>query len=93
VEAQACGTPVIAFGRGGAAETIRGLRDPQPTGVFFGEQTVDSIISAVEEFEGNEGLFTSAICRMNAERFSKQRFKAEYGEYVSSLWRQFKSTQ
>lgn len=46
VEAQACGTPVIAFGKGGALETVRGLgvADSEPTGVFFDEQSVTSII-------------------------------------------------
>ena len=46
VDAQACGTPVIAYGRGGAAETVRGLQQNPPTGVLFEEQTV-------EEEEGN----------------------------------------
>src|SRR6185437_10805102 len=50
VEAQACGTPVIAYGKGGALETVRDLPDARPTGIFFGEQTVESIVAAVENF-------------------------------------------
>ncbi|KAB7955287.1 glycosyltransferase, partial [Klebsiella pneumoniae] len=46
VEAQACGTPVIAFGKGGVLETIKGLDQESPTGVFFYEQKVDSLINA-----------------------------------------------
>ena len=69
VEAQACGTPVIAFGRGGALETVNGLDTPAPTGVFFGEQTAESIRRAVDAFESNSGRILPAVCRANAERF------------------------
>lgn len=51
VEAQACGTPVIAYGKGGALETIKGLDDSHPTGVFFKEQSVGAIIQAIRLFE------------------------------------------
>ena len=51
VEAQACGTPVIAYGKGGALETVRGLDEENPTGLFFEEQTVESIVKAVNRFE------------------------------------------
>ncbi|HBY2031227.1 TPA: glycosyltransferase family 4 protein, partial [Klebsiella pneumoniae] len=50
VEAQACGTPVIAFGKGGALETIRPLGVDKPTGLFFQKQTVADIIEAVTNF-------------------------------------------
>lgn len=52
VEAQACGTPMIAYGRGGALDIVRAPPANQPTGVFFAEQTPESIIAAVEQFEG-----------------------------------------
>ena len=52
VEAQACGTPVIAYGRGGARETVI----ENKTGVFFGEQNVESLISAVNNFEKNQDV-------------------------------------
>lgn len=51
VEAQACGTPVIAFGKGGSLETIRPYGVNKPTGVFFAEQTVPSLIDAINLFE------------------------------------------
>jgi glycosyltransferase involved in cell wall biosynthesis len=51
VEAQACGTPVIAYGKGGALETVRDLSHPQPTGLFFDEQSAEAIVAAVESFE------------------------------------------
>jgi glycosyltransferase involved in cell wall biosynthesis len=75
VEAQACGTPVIAFGKGGACETVLDESQARPTGVFFQEQTVASIRAAVERFEAQEARFSPANCRANAERFSKAAFR------------------
>ena len=90
LEAQACGTPVIAFGKGGALETIRGLEDEQPTGVFFGEQTLSSIQSAVDQFEKESGRITASACRQNAMRFSPDRFRLEFIAYVDECWTKFK---
>ncbi|MFQ1917381.1 glycosyltransferase family 4 protein [Aeromonas veronii] len=89
VEAQACGTPVIAFGKGGALETVRPMGVERPTGLFFNEQTVSSLCSAIDEFEANSHLFTAAFCRTNAERFSEARFIRELGCFVDEKWRQF----
>ena len=89
VEAQACGTPVIAFGRGGATESIRGLSDPKPTGVFFPEQTVKAIVEAVEVFEGARDRISPEACRENALRFSPARFRAEYEGFVTQAWGAF----
>lgn len=83
LEAQACGTPVIAFGRGGAVETVRGLEQSSPTGLFFSEQSPDSIVSAIRKFEDNLHLFTPTSCRMNAEKFGEERFRKEMQEYVN----------
>jgi glycosyltransferase involved in cell wall biosynthesis len=83
LEAQACGTPVIAYGRGGALETIRGLDAPEPTGVFFEEQTAVSIRDAVECFEQEGNRFDSAACRRNALRFGQERFRQELCTYIS----------
>ena len=73
LEAQACGTPVVAYGRGGSLETIRGHDEPGQTGVFFPEQSVDAIVAAVSHLD------TRAVqpedCRTNAERFSTQVFR------------------
>ena len=69
VEAQAAGAPVIAFGRGGALETVLSGR----TGLFFNEQTVDSLCGAIEEFEGQS--WNDAECRANARRFAPAAFR------------------
>jgi glycosyltransferase involved in cell wall biosynthesis len=92
VEAQACGTPVIAFSKGGALETIRGQADDRPTGVFFAEQTPASIQAAVSIFEGMQYQITPKQCRENAMRFSTQRFQREYFEFVMAAWKEFKAS-
>lgn len=87
VEAQACGTPVIAYGRGGALETIRGLDHEQPTGVFFHEQSATAIREAVAAFEASAPNISPAACRANAERFSAERFRAEFKAFVERCLR------
>lgn len=91
VEAQACGTPVIAYGKGGALETIRGMSKTNPTGVFFDKQDVSSIVNAINKFEKNYDLFSPIECRNNAMRFSEERFKNEIDGYVSDKWCEFKA--
>ncbi|HTO71741.1 MAG TPA: glycosyltransferase [Myxococcota bacterium] len=79
VEAQAAGKPVVAFGRGGAAETVVGSDDAggrAPTGVFFREATPESLAAAVSRFAEIEGKFDPAAIRANAERFSLENFRA-----------------
>jgi len=76
VEAQACGTPVIAFSKGGTFETVRGLDKASPTGVHFQEQTVDAIIAAVTQFENHRSEITVENCVKNAENFSAQHFRS-----------------
>jgi glycosyltransferase involved in cell wall biosynthesis len=91
VEAQACGTPVIAFGKGGALETIRGLNCERPTGLFFHEQTPDAIVEADQMFEALPPQTISAqACRANAERFGVQRFKSEFSAFVDNTWTEFR---
>jgi len=82
VEAQACGTPVVAFGRGGALESVLGLPRERPTGVFFKEQTAESLLEAVDRFEKYSGLFDARQCRKNAERFSSERFKTALTSFI-----------
>jgi glycosyltransferase involved in cell wall biosynthesis len=84
VEAQACGTPIIAFGRGGALETVKGLDAEQPTGVFFQEQSTSAIIDAVNAFEQNAARFSSQACRDNAERFSIEQFRASMMKVIDA---------
>lgn len=82
VEAQACGTPVIAYGRGGALETVRAIgRDSQPTGVFFKEQTVDSLKAAIKKFEDNSSNIFPKSCRKNAEQFSIDVFRTRFKKF------------
>lgn len=78
VEAQACGTPVIAFGKGGACETVIDDTQSLPTGVFFDEQTVESLQAAVARFEAGAHKFKPENCRANAERFSKSAFRSGF---------------
>ena len=85
VEAQACGTPVIAYGKGGALETVIGLGLPNPTGLFFDEQTASAIIAAVKQFESQQGEFTPSNCVHNAMRFSGEVFKAAFQRFVDQV--------
>ncbi len=75
VEAQACGTPVIALGKGGSLETVVPLGCDNPTGVFFFDQTADAIVEAVMKFELESRRMTPGNCRLNAERFSQEKFR------------------
>lgn len=92
VEALACGTPVIALRRGGAAETVTGLDAGEPTGVFFGEQTPQAVAAAVREFESNSGRFSAAACRRRAEEFSAARFKREFLSFVTQRYAEWRNT-
>lgn len=94
LEAQACGTPVIAYGKGGALETIVGASSARAslagcTGVFFDEQSVDSLCSAVDAFESHRADFTPQACRANAERFSAERFRSEFSAFVAQAISRF----
>jgi glycosyltransferase involved in cell wall biosynthesis len=89
LEAQARGTPVIAYGRGGALETIRGLDTDAPTGVLFMEQTPEAIAAAVREYEANALRITADACRENAARFSAERFRSEFAAFVAARQSEF----
>jgi glycosyltransferase involved in cell wall biosynthesis len=94
LEAHACGAPVIAFGRGGATETViapRTLAYPsgsdsrEPTGLWFEEQTVDCLIAALKEFERSYERFNPAAMRRQAVRFNKRRFASEIFDFVAKV--------
>ena len=85
VEAQACGTPVIAYGKGGVTETVL----ENKTGVFFERQDIESLIKAVNKFESNEEKFDFNEIRKNAEKFSKERFKEEFKNFVDEKIKEF----
>ncbi len=86
VEAQACGTPVIAYGRGGATETVVPLGGRrEPTGVFFAEQTVEALLDALATFESRLGDFSAAAARRQAQRFNAGRFREELFGYLDGV--------
>jgi glycosyltransferase involved in cell wall biosynthesis len=84
VEAQACGTPVIAFGRGGSRDIVIDADHDRPTGVLFGAQSVEGIENAVRRFELAEGRITAAQCRENAMRFSTDLFRERMRSVVEA---------
>ncbi len=92
LEAQACGTPVVAYAKGGALETIRGLDDKQPTGVFFKEQSLSAIKAAVCSFEQSAARILPVTCRENALRFAPERFRAEFKACVEAEMDRFQKT-
>jgi len=93
VEAQACGTPVIAYARGGALETIRDDDHARPTGVFFGSQHPAAIAAAVADFERRRDRIEPRACRESALRFSVDAFRERYARYVRARWDDFRSSR
>jgi glycosyltransferase involved in cell wall biosynthesis len=96
LEAQACGRPVIAFGRGGALETVRpyrnlhnstSAREARSTGIFFPEQTVESLIQAISYFESIEGSFDPIAIQEHAQEFDTAIFREKMYEFVSPWYR------
>jgi len=85
-EAQACGTPAIAYGRGGATEIVRDVRhhSTAPTGICFEPQTPDSIAAAIRQFEATTIL--PVDCHRNAQRFSTARFRREFYAAIARAW-------
>jgi glycosyltransferase involved in cell wall biosynthesis len=78
VEALACGTPVIALGRGGLLETVI----EGETGTFFPECTPEAIAAAVGRFEAIAGGMRAQRCRSRALEFSAARFEREFAEFA-----------
>jgi glycosyltransferase involved in cell wall biosynthesis len=93
VEAMACGAPVIAFGRGGATETVvppgarRSGGAVEPTGLWFQEQTASCLAAALEEFEARPRAFDPAAARRQAQRFNQRRFAEEFFAYLDAVLR------
>jgi glycosyltransferase involved in cell wall biosynthesis len=88
VEAQGCGTPVIALGRGGVRETVI-TTGPARTGLFFALPTANGVAAAVRRFICEEHTFSPRDCHKNALRFSVARFHAEFSEHTATFWRAF----
>jgi glycosyltransferase involved in cell wall biosynthesis len=81
VEAMACGKPVVAYGYGGAMETvIDGL-----SGVLFTEQTTESLNQAIERLDSLAGQFDRTAIRRHAEAFSLERFKSQFAARITGL--------
>ncbi|MBI4836676.1 MAG: glycosyltransferase [Candidatus Abawacabacteria bacterium] len=78
VEAMACGTPVIAYGRGGVVETVT-----PDTGILVGAQTVDAFVRELQQLDNR--TFDHHVIRKHAEQFSVLRFQQQMKEYVNSL--------
>jgi glycosyltransferase involved in cell wall biosynthesis len=87
VEAQACGTPVIAYGKGGALETVI----PGQTGLFFEQQTTDALKAAVEHFAAHQDRFIPGRIRQHAEQFSPDRFRRELSDFIELSYDAFAS--
>ena len=88
VEAQSFGRPVIAYGRGGALETVvasyseRGLEPETSTGLLFSEQTVESLVQAIQQFESVEHRFNPVFIQQHAQRFDLNRFNSEMSAVI-----------
>lgn len=98
LEVQACGKPVIAYAKGGVLETVRGIypdsesrpemkqKQPEtPTGVFFTEQTTESLLEAVRFFEHNKNIFDPLSIRKHAEGFDSLIFKEKFKRYIETI--------
>jgi glycosyltransferase involved in cell wall biosynthesis len=85
VEAMACGTPVIAYGKGGLLETvIDGM-----TGLFYQNQADNDLVEAINKFESGGVRYSPLEIRHHAAQFSKQRFQEEFSNYVSRTWNDY----
>lgn len=91
VEAQACGTPVIAYGAGGTSETVKDLRQykTQGTGILFSEQTEPAIVHAVETFEQYQSQFHPETARSHALTFHPDTFKHRYLNFLDHAYQEF----
>jgi glycosyltransferase involved in cell wall biosynthesis len=84
VEAQACGTPVICYGKGGVLDSVI----DRETGIYFPEQSVESIVSAVERFEALTVPLSPFKIRAQAQRFSPEQFQNKFARNVALMWKE-----
>lgn len=86
VEAQACGAPVIAYGKGGALDTVRGLgRDERPTGILFEDQSIDCLVATLERLEREPDAFEPDVLRRHALQFSGARFEERFFGFIERV--------
>lgn len=97
IEAQASGRPVIAYGRGGARETVigfeasNGFHPDKSTGIFFAEQSVNAMVEAMRSFEAVESQFSPSFIRAQALRFDAAEFKRQFAACVAEKLTQFQN--
>ena len=87
VEAQACGTPVIAYGQGGTSETVKDVRTwaDRGTGILFETQQVSDIVAAVRAFESIAAQINPEVIASHAQQFSAETFKLRYGQAIDRV--------
>ena len=83
LEAQSCGTPVIAYGKGGSIDTVINFPHRKNTGIFFRKQKVNEIIKSIKIFENNINKFNSKICRSHAKKFTNYLFRKKFKQYLN----------
>lgn len=82
VEAQACGTPVICYGKGGVLDSVI----DGETGIYFSQQSAESIINAIRRFEALATPLNPLVIHAHAQKFNPERFQSQYRRYVAGLW-------
>jgi len=98
VEAMSFGRPVIAFGRGGAKETIHGFQPnssesaENSTGLFFEQQSVDSLVEAIQAFERVEREFRPSFIKRQVDRFAPGNFQKDLGLFLGQKWEEFRNS-
>ncbi|KMK08947.1 glycosyltransferase family 4 protein [Pluralibacter gergoviae] len=92
VEAMACGTPVIAFGKGGVSESVIPHGKEGATGIFFDRQNISSLLECIQIFEKNIDDINPLDCRKRAIGFSEERFRQEISEFIEQKWRNFSNS-
>ena len=85
VEAMACGTPVIALGKGGITDSVRPISETKPTGIFYHSQDKESLLNAVSDFERNKKFISPEFCQQQANMFSQLNFRLKFSQYVDNL--------
>lgn len=95
VEAQACGTPVIAYGKGGALETVKDIRQcPQDgTGLLFDTQQPEALVAAVKSFEQLQPQIEPKNCRLQANKFSPVVFQQSYLKYIEDCYQEWSQSK
>jgi glycosyltransferase involved in cell wall biosynthesis len=93
LEAQASGRPVIAYGRGGVKESVVEIDDIDcdgkggPTGIFFMEATIASLVEAIARYQSLKWKFEPSLLRRHASRFSRGVFKSLMEQYIEEKLR------